>query len=225
MVLKDPVFIINCGHRLCKLCFQSLQSYASQHNNPLLCPHDRKEVDPDKVVDDKGVARTVMDLQVYCNNKAEGCNWSGELRQLDDHVDTKCHVTSLQKFMERMEKRLDEKDREVTELLERMVAKDDQVKHLEQLVLDMNSERNEQTQIEQRLNNIERQLHEKNEEVAYLKLELSGLRVEFLRDAKDQNQVPAGPESKKRKTISALINVTEEKNDNSIEADMCSESC
>merc|ERR1712168_984197 len=71
LVLKDPVLIVDCGHRLCKHCFESLRSYATQHNNPLLCPHDRKKIDADKVVDDRGVARTVMNLQVHCNNNQD----------------------------------------------------------------------------------------------------------------------------------------------------------
>ena len=101
LVLKEPVLFVECGHRLCKSCLQSLSNYAREHNNPILCPHDRKEVDPEKVVYDLGVGRTVLDLHVYCNNNKEGCAWSGELRQLDDHVENQCRIATMKKFMEK----------------------------------------------------------------------------------------------------------------------------
>merc|ERR1711962_139425 len=132
LALKEPVLIIECGHRLCKLCFENLCKYATEHNNPILCPHDRKEIDQEKVVDDKGVGRTVLGLQVYCDNKAEGCTWSGELRYLEDHVKKQCKVTTMKKFMDGIEKRLDEKDNAMKELQERLSLKDEEIQKLKE---------------------------------------------------------------------------------------------
>ena len=84
-VFKDPVMVIECGHRLCRRCFQDISNHSTQNNTPLLCPIDRKEVDPDKVIDDKGIHRAVMDLRVRCDQSDQGCTWVGDLERLEEH--------------------------------------------------------------------------------------------------------------------------------------------
>ena len=49
LVLRDPVMLIQCGHRFCLGCFQSLKKHAEDRNIDLLCPHDRAKVKDDQV--------------------------------------------------------------------------------------------------------------------------------------------------------------------------------
>lgn len=177
-----------------------MRKYSEDHNNPLQCPHDRKDVEVEKVVDDKGVGRTVLDLQVHCNNDTEGCNWSGELRQLQNHVDNQCRVTALKNFMERTDRRLAEKDEERRFLREQISSKDVEIKKLR---ADTDARI---SGMEKYLKDVESQLCQKDEEIALLKYELAGVRVESLRcGGSGQRQSLGVRESKKRKIEDELV--------------------
>ena len=52
LVLKNPVLIVKCGHRLCKACYESVRDHSTKNRTPLLCPHDRQSIEPDEVVAD-----------------------------------------------------------------------------------------------------------------------------------------------------------------------------
>jgi len=116
MVLKDPVLLVTCGHRLCEECFQQVRDHARQNNVPLLCPHDRDEVDIDKVVEDKGIARAILDLKVGCDYSKDGCIWAGELRLLQDHLDNHCSATAMKRLMEKVDEKFAQKDERINQL-------------------------------------------------------------------------------------------------------------
>ena len=90
LVVREPVLLVECGHRFCKMCFENVKQHADHENIDLLCPTDRMKVDLDKVFDDKSIPRAVMDLHVKCNHFLEGCQWTGELRNLELHLDGGC---------------------------------------------------------------------------------------------------------------------------------------
>ena len=48
-VLKDPVLFVECGHRLCRSCFNGIKDTATRNKLKLLCPLDRAEIDLEKV--------------------------------------------------------------------------------------------------------------------------------------------------------------------------------
>lgn len=89
-VLKNPVIILECGHRLCKECFENTKDYSILRGFDLLCPLDRTLIDKEKVFPDKGIERRILDLQVKCDNFDKGCTWTKELRQLQEHVSMEC---------------------------------------------------------------------------------------------------------------------------------------
>ena len=77
-VLREPHLITYCGHKFCKACIGRVV-YASKP-----CPICN--VADYLVVPDKSLHRTLNGLEVYCSRKNDGCEWVGELRSLDDHL-------------------------------------------------------------------------------------------------------------------------------------------
>ena len=40
------------------------------------------------VTPNKGLQQSLYDFQVYCTHKSKGCEWTGELRELDNHLNS-----------------------------------------------------------------------------------------------------------------------------------------
>ena len=67
-----------CGNHYCEACIGRI----TNNRNP--CPLCNS---PDfTTLLHKGVAREVNALRVYCPKKAQGCDWQGELGQVDRHL-------------------------------------------------------------------------------------------------------------------------------------------
>ncbi len=82
-VLSDPRLTECCGQHFCQKC---LQSWFKKHRNKT-CPHCRQN---DFVhILDKPVQREINQLKVRCSHHKEGCEWVGELGDLQTHLDSK----------------------------------------------------------------------------------------------------------------------------------------
>ena len=79
-ILRDPHLVSCCGHHFCKSCIDRTWS----ENKP--CPLCN-QLDFTATLD-KNVQHYLSDLKVYCTNKEQGCEWVGELRHLDHHLNT-----------------------------------------------------------------------------------------------------------------------------------------
>ncbi len=78
LTLRDPMVISCCGNHYCEACIGRIT------NNRKPCPLCNS---PDfTTLLHKGVAREVNALRVYCPKKAQGCDWQGELGQVDRHL-------------------------------------------------------------------------------------------------------------------------------------------
>ena len=58
LVLRDPLQISTCGHKMCTPCFKRLKTYAQRENKEFTCPVDRMVIDQSTVFDDKSTGRT-----------------------------------------------------------------------------------------------------------------------------------------------------------------------
>ena len=76
--LRDPYQATCCGTSFCCSCIEQLRT----GNN--LCPTCRK--DNFKVSPNKGLKRSLNQLQVFCTHRKDGCTWTGELGELDHHL-------------------------------------------------------------------------------------------------------------------------------------------
>ena len=77
-VLLEPYLTQCCGNHLSQEAYQRLQGQP--------CPVCREENLTS--VKDKFHMRRVLSLKVRCPHKAEGCEWQGELRSLEQHLNT-----------------------------------------------------------------------------------------------------------------------------------------
>ena len=78
LVLRDPHQITCCGDSFCGACVKRVQA------DNKCCP-TCNAIDY-AVFPDKRLKRSLNDFRVYCSNKEEGCEWAGELRELDRHL-------------------------------------------------------------------------------------------------------------------------------------------
>ena len=82
---RDPQLSVCCGHTFCKSCLDSTKQHSkTTRTRPKVCPSCRSknfEAVPNKQVD-----RKIRSLRVFCTNKVNGCEWQGELNNLDVHL-------------------------------------------------------------------------------------------------------------------------------------------
>ena len=93
-LLLDPVQTSSCcGHRLSRAVAEQLQ------NKGKPCPICKKT--PLRTTNDLSFKREVRQLKVRCSNKSAGCEWVGELGELDNHlkpgsVEGPCHFVDVE---------------------------------------------------------------------------------------------------------------------------------
>ena len=87
LILREPYLVSCCGTSFCHTCIQRLQA----DNSP--CPNCRE--DNITVFPNKGLNRSLKQLQVYCTQRKDGCQWRGELGELDQHMNIRkeCPLT------------------------------------------------------------------------------------------------------------------------------------
>lgn len=72
-----------CGHRFCESCLS--RTFREGHDP--VCPQDRNPIDEDGgVFYDVAYEREILSLRVKCKKNERGCDWTGELRQYEEHV-------------------------------------------------------------------------------------------------------------------------------------------
>ena len=77
LVLREPQQVMCCGYSYCQNCIQKIKLDGKS------CPNCSKEYD---TFPDKRLKRTLYALRVYCVQRRLGCEWEGELGELDRHL-------------------------------------------------------------------------------------------------------------------------------------------
>ena len=80
LIPRNPMQVSCCGKRFCRACITRVLS----ENNA--CPHCLARKDTIQVFEDEGQRQAILELKVYCLNKEQGCDWTGELSHLDVHL-------------------------------------------------------------------------------------------------------------------------------------------
>ena len=76
-ILREPYQVTCCGKSFCKDCIKRVKGGGKP------CPCCKKEIND---FPNKGLQQPLYGFQVYCSNKDRGCEWKGELGQLDRHL-------------------------------------------------------------------------------------------------------------------------------------------
>ena len=79
LTLRQPYLVDCCGNHFCKACLDRINE-----ENKTVCPLCKHE--EFKSIPNKGLERQLNQRKVYCTHKKSGCGWTGELRQLDSHL-------------------------------------------------------------------------------------------------------------------------------------------
>ncbi|XP_065660001.1 TNF receptor-associated factor 6-B-like isoform X5 [Hydra vulgaris] len=90
MALREPIQT-QCGHRLCLLCAEEMRK---RNKGVLICPLDNSILESSKIFSDVAVKRVIMQLKVKCSNFSDGCEWTGELKILNEHLGS-CEYQTL----------------------------------------------------------------------------------------------------------------------------------
>ncbi|KAL4219806.1 hypothetical protein ACF0H5_020218 [Mactra antiquata] len=72
-----------CGHRFCQNCIERV---AGRLSSSCRCPVDNTTFNYlEEIFPDIATRREILSLEVYCNQHENGCSWTGELRNYEDH--------------------------------------------------------------------------------------------------------------------------------------------
>ena len=77
-ILREPHLISCCGHNYCRYCIGLVQ----KEGGP--CPLCNEP--GFTVLHNKGLQRALNELQVRCVHRGSGCEWTGELGKLEEHL-------------------------------------------------------------------------------------------------------------------------------------------
>ena len=80
-LLTDP-FLNDCGHHLCQQCRTQLLAGGKKE-----CPECREPGVLPNARLNKFLQREINDLKVRCQHHREGCRWTGEVRDVQSHLD------------------------------------------------------------------------------------------------------------------------------------------
>ena len=78
LVLRDPYQCECCGKSFCHSCSKRIQA---EHKS---CPHCKEA--NFKVFQDNGLKHALNQLHVFCTHSKDGCEWNGELGELEHHM-------------------------------------------------------------------------------------------------------------------------------------------
>ena len=86
MTLINEPQLTSCGHRFCKDCIDPV----TQEPNPEcpICNEPKFNMMPDR-----SIVRKINSLKIHCINREDGCQWTGELATLDNHLEEQCSIS------------------------------------------------------------------------------------------------------------------------------------
>ena len=82
LILREPYQAICCGKSFCKTCINTVKTGRKP------CPTCGKRGREFNLYPNKGLQQSLYDFQVYCTHRSQGCEWTGELRELDSHLNS-----------------------------------------------------------------------------------------------------------------------------------------
>ena len=87
-LLREPVLVSCCRYKFCRVC---INGWRRKGVNPEECPYCRAPAY--ETVVEKDLERMLLDKQVWCSHRFQGCRWKGTLRNALKHEETDCQCT------------------------------------------------------------------------------------------------------------------------------------
>ena len=78
LLLRDPYEAKCCDTNFCNSCSQQIRAV---NNRCPICMKDKFTMHPNR-----GLKRSLGQLQVFCTHSKDGCKWTGELGDLERHL-------------------------------------------------------------------------------------------------------------------------------------------
>ncbi|XP_064385185.1 TNF receptor-associated factor 4-like [Halichondria panicea] len=78
-IIREPHQVTCCGKKFCKACIEHIKAIKKP------CPTCNEEFSS---FADKSSKQSLYSLKVRCSHQKDVCEWTGELRQLDEHLNT-----------------------------------------------------------------------------------------------------------------------------------------
>ena len=75
---KQPCLSECCGHTFCKSCLEGSKKFSK------ICPVCRSE--EFATIFNKQADRVIRSLHIFCTNKEQGCEWQGEVNDINGHL-------------------------------------------------------------------------------------------------------------------------------------------
>jgi len=81
LILREPYQATCCGKNFCHSCIQGVENTGQ-------CPACRGKLE---LFQNKSLRQALIQLHVWCTDHDDGCNWSGELGELERHLNEGNH--------------------------------------------------------------------------------------------------------------------------------------
>lgn len=80
-ILREPYQAICCGNSFCHTCIKQVKAEGK------VCPAcENLDSEEFEIYPNKGLRKRLYSRCVYCTHKMEGCDWTGELKRVDEHL-------------------------------------------------------------------------------------------------------------------------------------------
>ena len=87
-ILREPYQVTCCGKSFCRQCIERVKA---DHKPCPCCKQDNFNDFPNK-----GLQQPLYGFKVLCTNKEKGCEWTGELGELDIHLNLNPSIANNQ---------------------------------------------------------------------------------------------------------------------------------
>ena len=78
---RDPYLSVCCGHIFCKSCLDNVKKSPTTSDVCPVCRDEEFVTFPQKEAN-----REINSLHIYCTYKEKGCEWQGELNDINNHL-------------------------------------------------------------------------------------------------------------------------------------------
>ena len=90
LIVRQPYLVDCCSDHFCKACLDEILNEERKESKPTPCPLCNQELTS---MPDRDLERELNQKKVCCTHKKIGCEWVGELRELDSHLNDQAKLS------------------------------------------------------------------------------------------------------------------------------------